>query len=83
MIVITESISHDFFSEIVMRINTKILIEKIHALSPERLAEVDDFVEFLRLKEQRRLLINPAAKISESVFTKIWDNSDDEAYDAL
>ena len=61
--------------------NAKILIEKIHALSPERLAEVDDFVEFLRLKEQQRLLTNSAAKISEQVFTKIWDNSDDEAYD--
>jgi hypothetical protein len=63
--------------------NAKILIEKIHALSPERLAEVDDFVEFLRLKEQQRLLTNSAARISEPVFTKIWDNSDDEAYDAL
>jgi hypothetical protein len=63
--------------------NAKFLIEKIHALSPERLAEVDDFVEFLRLKEQQRLLTNSAAKISEPVFTKIWDNSDDEAYDAL
>jgi hypothetical protein len=40
-------------------------------------------VEFLRLKEQQRLLTNSAAKISEPVFTKIWDNSDDEAYDAL
>ena len=66
-----------------MRINTKILIEKIHALSPERLAEVDDFVEFLRLKEQQLLLKNSAAKISEPIFTKIWDNSDDEAYDAI
>ena len=66
-----------------MRINTKILIEKIYALSPERLAEVDDFVEFLRQREQQRLSTNSAAKISEPVFTKIWDNSDDEAYDAL
>jgi hypothetical protein len=63
--------------------NAKILIEKIQALSPERLAEVDDFVEFLRQREQQRLSTNSAAKISEPVFTKIWDNSDDEAYDAL
>jgi hypothetical protein len=63
--------------------NPKNLIEKIQALSPERLAEVDDFVEFLKLKEQQRLLTNSAAQISEPVFTKIWDNSDDEAYDAL
>jgi hypothetical protein len=66
-----------------MRTNTKILIEKIHALSPEQIAEVDDFVEFLRLKEQQHLLRNLAAKISEPVFTKLWDNSDDEAYDAI
>jgi hypothetical protein len=67
----------------VMRTNTKILIKKIHALSPERLAEVNDFVEFLRLKQQPFLLTNSAAKISEPVFTKIWDNSDDEVYDAI
>ena len=34
----------------------------------ERLAEVDDFVEFLRQREQQRLSTNSAAKISEPVF---------------
>lgn len=30
------------------------LVEKIRTLSPERLAEVEDFVEFLTAKEQRQ-----------------------------
>jgi hypothetical protein len=63
--------------------NAKILIEKIQALPPERLAEVDDFVEFLQLKEQQRSLTNMAAQMSAPAFAAVWDNPDDEVYDAL
>jgi Protein of unknown function (DUF2281) len=63
--------------------NAEILIEKIQALPPERLAEVDDFVDFLQLKEQQRTLIGMAAQMSAPAFAKVWDNPDDEAYNAL
>lgn len=63
--------------------NTEILIEKIQALPPERLSEVDDFVDFLQLREQQRTLTSMAAQVSAPAFQKVWDNPDDEAYDAL
>ena len=37
-----------------MLFNTQVLIRKIQSLPPERVAEVDDFVEFLRLRVQWR-----------------------------
>jgi hypothetical protein len=36
-----------------MPANTQALIEKIQALPAERIAEVEDFVDFIRLREER------------------------------
>ena len=36
-----------------MPANTQALIEKIRALPAERIAEVEDFVDFIRLREER------------------------------
>ena len=63
--------------------NAQLLIEKIQSLPPDRLAEVDDFVDFLRLREQERSLTQRAAQVSAPAFAAVWDNPDDEAYDAL
>ncbi len=63
--------------------NAELLIEKIQALPPERLGEVDDFVDFLRLKESERSLAQRAAQASAPAFAAVWDNPDDEAYDPL
>ena len=59
------------------------LLEKIAALPPERIAEIEDFVDFIRLREQQRALTRAAAAASEPTFAAIWDNPDDAAYDAL
>lgn len=59
------------------------LIEKIEHLPPERQAEVEDFVEFLSLKDQDRGLVRAAARASAPSFQKVWENPDDAAYDAL
>ena len=59
------------------------LIEKIRTLPPERVAEVEDFVDFLRLRDDDRRLVQTAAKLSEDSFRKVWDNEDDSAYDEL
>ena len=59
------------------------LIEKIEHLPPERQAEVEDFVEFLSLKDQERSLGRAAATLSERSFAKVWKNPDDSAYDQL
>jgi hypothetical protein len=62
---------------------TRNLIEKIEALPAERIAEVEDFVDFLRLREQGRALTRAAAATSAPSFTTIWNNPDDDVYDAL
>ena len=59
------------------------LIEKIQSLPPDRLEEVEDFVDFLRTREQDRALVYAASRLSEDAFRKVWDNSDDAEYDRL
>ncbi|HXI06648.1 MAG: hypothetical protein ACRCVA_02885 [Phreatobacter sp.] len=59
------------------------LLEKIQALPPERLSEVEDFVDFIRLRERERTLTRAASAASAPAFAAIWNNSDDDAYDAL
>ena len=58
------------------------LIDKLKELPPQRLAEVEDFVDFLRTREERRLT-QTTAKASEAVFAKTWENDEDSAYDRL
>ena len=61
----------------------KELFEKIRQLPPERLAEVEDFVDFLRLREEGRGLASSAAGASEAAFARVWENPDDADYDRL
>lgn len=59
------------------------LIDKIQSLPPERIEEVEDFVDFLKMREQDRGLVHAAARRSEDAFRKVWDNPDDAEYDRL
>lgn len=59
------------------------LLEKLRDLPAEKLAEVEDFVDFLRRRDEERRLAEAAASLSEEAFRKVWDNPDDSAYDAL
>lgn len=59
------------------------LIEKIRRLPPQRLAEVEDFVDFLRSRADAQRLTEIAAGVSEASFAQVWDNDDDAAYDRL
>lgn len=45
------------------------LIEKLKSLLPERIAEVEDFVDLLR------------SRAAEPVLGEIWENDADAAYD--
>jgi len=58
------------------------LIAKLKNLPPERVAEVEDFVDFLRTRDERALE-RAATRAAEPTFAKIWDNDDDAAYDKL
>lgn len=59
------------------------LLEKIRSLSPERLAEVEDFVDFLRQRSDDNALSTAAMRLSEEAFRKVWDNPEDADYDRL
>ena len=59
------------------------LLEKIRRLPPERVVEVEDFVDFLRLRDKERGLTNAASRLSEATFSKVWENPDDADYDRL
>lgn len=59
------------------------LLAKLKTLPPQRLAEVEDFVDFLRSRENDQQLVRAAAKTAEASFAKVWDNPDDDVYDRL
>lgn len=59
------------------------LLEKLKALSPERVAEVENFVDFLRTREEERALERTATRAAEPAFAGIWENDADAAYDKL
>lgn len=55
---------------------------KLKRLPPEKLAQVEDFVDFIAERDDRRLTA-AAASLSEASLARIWDNSGDAAYDKL
>ncbi len=61
---------------------TESLIEKIKSLPPERINEVEDFIDFIAERSERRL-VQAATKLSEDAFRQVWDNEEDAAYDRL
>ncbi len=61
----------------------RILINKIRTLSPDKITEVVDFVDFLTHKNRDRHLLQSSNKLAEDVFRKVWDNPEDDEYDNL
>lgn len=64
----------------------KALLEKIQSLPPDRMAEVEDFVDFLRERDRRgsdRALTRMGMAATQPLLEAIWDNPDDAEYDRL
>jgi DNA-binding protein H-NS len=59
------------------------LANKLKTLSQERITEVEDFIDFLRQRDENRQLIQLAMNASQSTLNTIWDNADDAEYDRL
>jgi hypothetical protein len=59
--------------------DTKALLEKIKALPAERIAEIEDFVEFIAAREQDRALTRAALETSAPAFAAVWDNPEDDS----
>ncbi len=66
-----------------MQPHIKHMIEKLEHLSPGRLAEVADFIDFLQQRDQDKGLRQDFAQASEASFNKAWNNDDDAIYDNL
>jgi len=58
-------------------------VGKTAHLSPEGLAEVEDFIDFLNERDRDKRLRQDYAKVSEETWSKVWDNDEDAVYDTL
>ncbi len=65
------------------QVHTDQLLNKIRRLPPEKVAVVDDFVDFLESRSKGNCLVKAAGKLSEASFQKTWDNPEDAEYDNL
>jgi hypothetical protein len=59
------------------------LTERIQELTAEQLAAVEEFIEQLRSSQEHRALSCISVLQSEPVFAAIWNNPEDDVYDAL
>ena len=59
------------------------ILEKIRSLPPDRISQVEDFIDFLIQRGEDRRLTRSATAISEPAFQKVWDNPEDADYDRL
>ncbi len=64
-------------------VSEQALLEKLKSLPPERIAEVEDFVDFLRARADAQSLTRAAYEAAEPAFKSVWDNPGDAAYDRL
>lgn len=61
----------------------RVLLEKIRDLPDGRVAEVEDFVDFLRARDEHRALVEAAATLSMPSLAAVWDNTEDDVYNDL
>jgi len=59
------------------------MLKKLQQLPPAKVAEVEDFIDFLSSRDGDRPLVKAAQAVSEASLTAVWDNDDDADYDRL
>lgn len=57
------------------------LVEKLRQLPPDRLAEVEDFIDFLNQRYRQAPATVAAMAATQPVLESIWDNEADAVYD--
>ncbi len=60
-----------------------IILTKIRALTPEKITQVADFVDFISHKDQERQLVQAGVQMAEDTFRAVWDNPEDDVYERL
>ncbi len=61
----------------------QMILDKLQRLSPEKIDEVEDFVDFLQQRELEDQMTKAATRLAEPSFQDVWDNSEDAVYDRL
>ena len=59
------------------------VVQKLEALAPNRIDEVEDFIDFLSQRDTDQQLTHAAMAASELTLSAIWNNDDDAEYDQL
>lgn len=59
------------------------LTKELRTLSVPQLAQVESFVASLQSRERDHDIARLAVPLSEPAFAAVWDNPEDEAYDAI
>lgn len=59
------------------------VVDKLRRLPPERVAEVEDFIDFLASRDPDRGLVRAAQAVSASSLHAVWENDADADYDQL
>jgi hypothetical protein len=59
------------------------LTEKIHSLNGDQLAEVERFIESLQTWQRDRELAGAVTALYAPAFAAVWNNPEDDVYDAL
>ncbi|MEP6933428.1 MAG: DUF2281 domain-containing protein [Nitrospirota bacterium] len=66
------------------KVHEQTILEKLRSLPPDRVAEVEDFVDFLTHRQaDERVLTQAAGGLANAALTRVWDNPDDADYDRI
>ncbi len=59
------------------------VVQKLQTLTPSRINEVEDFIDFLSQRDTDQQLTQATMAASEPALNTLWDNADDAEYDKL
>ena len=66
------------------KVHEQTLLEKLRQLAPERVVEVEHFVDFLAQRQaDEHRFAHAASRLAEPAFSHVWDNPADADYDRL
>ncbi len=56
---------------------------KLQTLSQERIAEVEDFIDFLKQRDEGLEITKSTMQLTEPLLASLWNNTEDAEYDQL
>jgi hypothetical protein len=74
------TLEQSWSTEMAMERGDSSLAGKIQRLTPEQVAEVQEFIESLH--RGARAAVRSSAALSEPAFGAVWNNPEDDVYDA-